>query len=84
MEKGEKIRREKLAGIQHEIWAHWMSYLFSVSVQNDDGTYTIPSDKVKRWKRQIATPYDELSEHEKDGDREQAEKVVPFLQGEEE
>lgn len=67
---------EKLAETQHEIWASWMKYLFSVSIQNEDGSCMIPADKVIRWKRQIKTPYSELSEQEKDSDREQADKVA--------
>jgi hypothetical protein len=47
--------------------------------QNDDGTYTIPSDKVERWKRQQNTTYEGLSEQEKESDREQADKVLAIL-----
>lgn len=67
---------EKLAEAQHRIWASWMEYLFSISIQNEDGSCTIPADKVTRWTRQIKTPYSELSEQEKDSDREQADKVA--------
>lgn len=68
--------RERIAAAQHEIWAHWMRYLFNVSIRNKDGSYTIPPDFVERWQRQINTPYEQLSESEKDSDREQAEKVL--------
>ena len=73
------ILREKFAKVQHDIWISWMIHLFKVSIQNDDGTYTIPVEKVERWKRQIATSYDELSERERDGDREQVDKVNDIL-----
>ncbi len=72
--------REKLAEVQHAIWTHWMIYLFRVSIQNEDGSYTIPADKVKHWMRQIHTPYSELSEREKESDREQADKVLAVLE----
>jgi hypothetical protein len=72
--------REKLAENQHEIWVHWMEYLFSVSNQNEDGSYTIPVDKVSRWKRQMMTPFSELTEQEKESDREQADKILAILQ----
>ena len=78
-EKGNAMLREQLAEVQHEIWACWMSYLFRISIQNEDGTYTIPADKVEQWKRQIQTLYSELSEQEKEGDREQADKVLSIL-----
>lgn len=76
------ILQENLAEIQHEIWATWMIHLFRVSIQNEDGTYTIPIEKVERWKRQIAASYDELTELEKKGDREQADKVISILRAE--
>ncbi len=72
--------REKLAEVQHIIWSHWMAYLFNISIQNEDGSYTIPVDKVKHWTRQINTSYSELSEREKESDREQADKVLAVLQ----
>ncbi|MCA9330429.1 hypothetical protein KC957_00115 [Candidatus Saccharibacteria bacterium] len=71
--------RERLAAQQHEIWAHWMQYLFSVCTENDDGTYIIPADKVKRWKYQLDTQYTDLTEDEKQSDREQADKVLEVL-----
>lgn len=71
--------REQLAAIQHSIWAHWMKYLFSVCVRNQDGSATIPADLVQRWMQQIITSYDELSEQEKDSDREQADKILATI-----
>ncbi len=81
MLKPEEINllREKVSEIQHEIWSNWMIHLFSVSTYNDDGSYTIPIEKVKHWKRQISTPYKELAENEKDSDREQADKVLSII-----
>ena len=71
--------REQLADVQHDIWAHWMRYLFYKCVKNDDGSATIPAPLVERWQRQMNTPYAELSEREKDSDREQADKVLAVL-----
>ena len=73
--------REKLAAIQHDIWSHWMEYLFSVSAYNEDGSVTIPSDKVTRWAEQLKTNYFWLSEQEKQSDRDQADKVMAVLYG---
>lgn len=70
----------KLADVQHEIWSHWMKYLFEVSVQNDDGTVMIPADKVENWKRQMVTSYADLSSKEQESDIEQAQKVVAALE----
>lgn len=70
------MKREVLADVQHAIWAHWMRYVFSICPQNDDGSVTIPADKVTRWKRQVDTLYVDLTEKEKDSDRSQADKVI--------
>ncbi len=69
----------KLADVQHEIWSHWMEYLFEVSTQNDDGTVTIPLDKVETWQRQMVTSYADLLDKEKESDIEQAKKVLAIL-----
>ena len=70
---------EILADKQHQIWAHWMKYLFLVSVKNADGSYTIPVASVHRWQRQMETDYNDLSEKEKNSDREQADKILRVL-----
>lgn len=70
---------ERLADVQHSIWAHWMNYMFKCGTLNDDGTYTLPADRVQRWQRQMNTPYGELSESEKDSDREQVGKVLAVI-----
>lgn len=72
---------EQLASTQHEIWSHWMEYLFSVSEHHSDGSVTIPADKVERWRVQMCTDYYELNDAEKESDREQAMKVLDALSG---
>jgi hypothetical protein len=72
--------REQLSDVQHDIWAHWMRYQFSVCTQNPDGSLTIPAASVKHWQRQIDTPYSDLTEKEKDSDREQADKILAVLE----
>lgn len=71
--------REALANIQHDIWSHWMRWMFTVGTFNDDGTWTMPADKLQRWQRQMNTSYGDLSEGEKDSDREQADKVITVI-----
>lgn len=71
--------REQLAAVQHDIWAHWMRYLYSQCRRPDladDGSLIIPADKVRRWARQMATSYAELPESERVSDCEQADKVL--------
>lgn len=72
--------REQLADVQHAIWAHWMRYQFSACQRNEDGSFTIPADKVKRWERQIGAYYGELTEQERESDRHQADKVLKVIQ----
>lgn len=72
--------REEIAAVQHEIWAHWMKYMFSIlPLHLRYGTVLIPVDKVNRWKKQMNTPYNELSEKEKESDRSQADKILKCI-----
>lgn len=76
--------REKLAALQHSIWSHWMQWLFKVSkgsinIEGESGEVIIPEELVQRWKRQMNTPYSELSGKEKDSDREQADKIFKLF-----
>ena len=73
-EQSERV--EHIAATQHEIWAHWMEYLFGLCTINIDGSATIPAVKVQRWRRQMATPYSELTFAEQMSDRDQAYKVL--------
>lgn len=60
---------ERLAALEHEQWAHWTDYFLAHS----------SPENVKRWARQAATPYDELSEAEKEADRKWARRVLVVL-----
>ena len=71
--------REKLAALQHEIWSHWMKYLFSQCNEVGDGCMEIPSKTVDRWLLQMDTPYAKLSERERKSDRDQADKVLTLI-----
>lgn len=66
---------EKLAAIEHERWAHWQKYMHSQGSREptivSTGDLVIPSVLVEQWERQIATTYADLTEKEKDSDREQ-------------
>jgi hypothetical protein len=73
--------REALAALAHEQWSGWMRYLFDKAQHNDDGTVTLPAWAVARWQRQLRTPYTDLSESEKDSDRQEADRVLDLLKG---
>jgi hypothetical protein len=70
---------ERLAAIEHERWSHWQQYLHSKCVPQPDGSLLIPADLVGRWQTQIARKYNELSEEEKESDREQVRKYLPVI-----
>jgi len=61
--------REKLAALEHEQWAHWTRYMLD----------HLTPDNVEQWRRQIDTPYGELSEREKESDREWADRVLAII-----
>ena len=63
---------ERLAELEHDQWASWTDhFLDKVYRQN-------PPDKeaIRRWERQIKTPYEELSEEEKEADRKWARRII--------
>lgn len=62
---------EGAASVAHKIWSHWMLHFFQI--QN-------PVLEYDRWKRQMNTPYEDLSEQEKASDRRVAERyIIPLL-----
>lgn len=61
---------EELAAIEHERWCRWQSYLHDKCIKNEDGSLTIPREYVVRWHDQMSKPFSQLSEKEKQSDRE--------------
>ena len=70
---------EKIAGAIHKIWSEWIHHLFSLSRNNTNGSVTIPRKLVNRWQRQMTTEYKDLTEVEKDSDREEAQKILTII-----
>lgn len=70
---------EQLAAIEHERWADWQRYMHSKCESYSDGGLWIPAELVEHWERQIATPYAELSEREKESDREQVRRYLHLV-----
>lgn len=70
---------EALADIEHQRWSHWQKYMHSKCERQADGSLLIPQQLVERWERQIATDYVNLTEKEKQGDRDQVEKYIPTI-----
>ena len=63
---------ERLADLEHEQWAHWTRYMLD----------NLTPENTERWRRQIDTPYADLSEQEKESDREWARRVVALFSDE--
>lgn len=68
---------EHLASIEHERWSHWQLHMHKQGQKLSDGSLIIPPELANRWEKQASTPYADLSEGEKDSDREQ---VARYLQ----
>lgn len=79
-----KHTREELAAAAHEMWAHWMNYLFDqcrIEINNGKPITVIPDDLCVRWRRQTDTRYVDLSESEKNSDREIADEfLMPLME----
>lgn len=78
--------REALAEVAHIAWSGWTDYLFGKCEEERDvhtnrptGRLIIPMWAIERWKRQIATPYAELTETEKNSDRAEADKMIAAI-----
>lgn len=71
--------REALAALAHEQWSGWMRYMFGKCQSNEDGSITIPAGYARALLHQINTPYAELSEAEKNSDREEADRVMACI-----
>ena len=73
--------RKKLAKNQHEIWSHWMKYMFSQGQMQEDGSWRMPAEKVERWQRQLRAGFEELEAlGETTSDYEMADWVLRTLQ----
>jgi len=70
---------EDLAAIEHERWSTWQDYMHSQGTRQPDGSLILPPDLVARWERQIQTPYDRLTDPEKQSDRDQVRKYLPTI-----
>lgn len=64
-----KKSKEDLADLEHYQWAYWTDYL----IRN----YNL--ENKERWRVQVLTPYEDLSEKEKKSDRVWANKVINKL-----
>ena len=69
----EKIRREKLAKLEHEQWVEWIKH--QESMRKSMSVYLF-KQKWKEWLFTATQTYDELTEFQKESDRKFADKVL--------
>jgi hypothetical protein len=69
---------EKLSEQAHIVWSEWVTSLIS-RYETGEGIIVIPTDKIVSWRELIMTPYESLSEEEKDKDREIALKYFNLM-----
>ncbi len=69
-EQDSTLLREALAELEHEQWIAWSKTVA--------GTETLSRKRLQRWQSQWK-PYAELTDAEKDQDREWADKVLAIL-----
>ena len=70
---------EALADKEHASWSRWMDYLFSKCTFTMHGDAIIPMELALRWKIQANTPYEQLTEREKQSDRDEVAHILPII-----
>lgn len=71
---------EELAAIEHDRWSSWQRFMHGKCFKHLDGSLTIPADLVEKWNRQMNTSYADLTEKEKESDREQVYRYLPLVE----
>jgi hypothetical protein len=70
-----------LAAEVHAMWARWMAWVFTVSFPVNNGGMLIPAEDVRRWMRQVETPYAQLRSSEQESDlREVRGYLLPIIE----
>jgi hypothetical protein len=70
---------DDLAAVEHDRWARWQRYVHGKGTLQGDGSLILPPELVARWRAQIDAAYADLSEAEKESDREQVRRYLPLI-----
>jgi hypothetical protein len=71
---------DELATVEHERWAHWQRFLHGQGLPHgEDGSIVLPGELVRRWERQLSMRFSQLSEAEKESDRDQVRRYLPII-----
>lgn len=67
---------ERLAALEHERWSGWMDY----QAKMIDQVHRVTAERFPdRWARQARTPYNQLSESERESDRDEVRKTLDVI-----
>lgn len=70
---------ETLADIEHQRWSNWQKYLHSKCKRDKNDNLIIPANYVKNLEKLIKTNYKDLTEKEKNSDREEVKVFLDIL-----
>lgn len=70
---------EKAADLEHARWSRWQKYMISRMIQRKDGTLEFDDTDFGRWAQQMITPYEKLSDKEKESDRREVRQYLPMV-----
>lgn len=70
---------EKIAELQHTQWSDWTRWMLEKRFSHNAKTGEMYID---RWRRQMNTSYDELTDDERENDRIEARKVLEYIEKE--
>lgn len=70
------IGLERMAEEVHQMWSNWMKHLFTQGWVLTDQGFKINTEATKRWRRQMTTQYSQLSEDEKQVERDIARRYL--------
>ncbi|MBE5821818.1 MAG: hypothetical protein E7311_04435 [Clostridiales bacterium] len=68
-----------LAKVEYTRMNKWYKYMLSVC-KRSEGKYIIPADKVDLWENAISTPYQELSDKQKQSDKIEVDNIFIEIQ----
>jgi len=74
-----KEMKEKLAELEHIQWSSWAKDI--IEFYEENGLKELEK-RFRKWKKQIKTRYNDLSEKEKDLDRIWANKIIELIKKE--
>ena len=70
---------DHLAAAEHARWARWQLYIHEHCQPGPNGALIIPAELVDRWTAQIHTQFSELTDMEKESDRDQVRRYLPII-----